>query len=64
MTKNEVRISIDNTDRREKLIHLGVDVPLETKKQYKKLREHFNITGRDLLRQIIGQVYTQTFERG
>jgi hypothetical protein len=60
----EIKISIDNTDKKERLIHLGVDVPLETKEQYRKLRKHFKMTGRDLLRQIIGQVYDQTFEGG
>jgi len=58
----EVIISIGKIQKQDKLIQVTVTV--ETKKQYDELRSHYNMTGRDLLRQIIGQVYDQTFEGG
>lgn len=59
-----IKISLELNQKKSKTIHVGVNIPIETKKQYDALRNHYNITGRDLLRQIIGQVYEQTFEGG
>ena len=48
--------------KNEKLITLAVKVPETTKKQYDTLKKYYKTNGRDLLSNLISQVYMQIFE--
>jgi len=62
---NNINITLEKEAlKKEPSIMLSMKIPQSTKKQFEKLRTHYQISGKELFVQIIGQVYDQTFEGG